>query len=86
MSALNIVRTSQVSIDEIKQDLAAYLQRANAGEICVITKAGIPLAEIRPVVASGQLLRPFGLGTGDFSVPDDFDAPLPEQVIKEFEG
>jgi hypothetical protein len=24
--------------------------------------------------------RPFGLGRGEFSVPDDFDVPLPEQI------
>jgi hypothetical protein len=30
--------------------------------------------------------RPFGLCKGEFSVPDDFDAPLPENIIKEFEG
>jgi prevent-host-death family protein len=85
MSALNIVRTHQVSIDEIKQNLAAYLQRANAGEVFVITKAGKPLAEIRPVVPTARFLRPFGLGRGEFSAPDDFDAPLPEQVVREFE-
>jgi hypothetical protein len=33
-----------------------------------------------------RFLRPFGLGRGEFSVPDDFDAPLPEQVVREFEG
>jgi hypothetical protein len=32
------------------------------------------------------LPRPFGLCKGDFHVPDDFDAPLPEYIIKEFEG
>jgi len=30
--------------------------------------------------------RPFGLCKGEFYVPDDFDAPLPEYIIKEFEG
>ncbi len=30
-------------------------------------------------------LRPFGLGKGDFVVPDDFDAPLPEEVLASFE-
>ena len=30
--------------------------------------------------------RPFGLCKGEFLVPDDFDAPLPEYIIKEFEG
>jgi hypothetical protein len=30
--------------------------------------------------------RPFGLSKGTFRVPDDFDAPLPEDTIKAFEG
>lgn len=30
-------------------------------------------------------LRPFGLGKGDFVVPDDFDAPLPEEILAAFE-
>ena len=30
--------------------------------------------------------RPFGLCAGEFTVPDDFDDPLPEQVLREFEG
>jgi hypothetical protein len=30
--------------------------------------------------------RPFGLCAGEFSVPDDFDNPLPEYVIEDFEG
>jgi hypothetical protein len=31
-------------------------------------------------------LRPFALCKGDFVVPDDFDMPLPEDVITAFEG
>ena len=31
-------------------------------------------------------LRPFGLCKGEFTVPDDFDAPLPEDVLNAFEG
>jgi hypothetical protein len=30
--------------------------------------------------------RPFGLAAGDFRVPDDFDAPLSEDVLLAFEG
>ena len=29
--------------------------------------------------------RPFGLCAGEFEVPDDFDAPLPESVLQTFE-
>jgi len=76
----------QVSIDEIKQDLSAYLLRVEAGETLVIVKAGKPLAELRPVTSASKLLRPFGLCTGEFIVPDGFDAPLPENIIQKFEG
>ena len=76
----------QVSVDEIKQDLSAYLQCVEAVETFVIVKAGKPLAEIRPFVSVTGPLRPFGLCAGEFIVPDDFDAPLPEVILQEFEG
>ncbi|MEW5957574.1 MAG: hypothetical protein AB1801_07615 [Chloroflexota bacterium] len=31
-------------------------------------------------------LRPFGLCAGEFTAPDDFDASLPEDMIRWFEG
>lgn len=30
--------------------------------------------------------RPSGLCEGEFIVPDDFDAPLPEDILQAFEG
>ena len=30
--------------------------------------------------------RPFGLAKGEFVVPDDFDAPLPEEILAGFEN
>lgn len=30
--------------------------------------------------------RPFGLCAGEFIVPDDFDNPLPEEILRDFEG
>ncbi|NJR70799.1 MAG: DUF2281 domain-containing protein [Synechococcales cyanobacterium CRU_2_2] len=29
--------------------------------------------------------RPFGLCAGEFEVPDDFDAPLPDEILSLFE-
>jgi len=37
-------------------------------------------------IARSEQLRPFGLCAGEFSVPDDFDAPLPEDILSAFEG
>jgi prevent-host-death family protein len=76
---------TQVSIDEIKRDLPAYLQRVEAGETIIITQAGKPLAEIKPIILDSEEKRPFGLCAGEFTVPDDFDAPLSEEILEEFE-
>jgi antitoxin (DNA-binding transcriptional repressor) of toxin-antitoxin stability system len=43
-----------------------------------------PIAELRPITRSKQL-RPFGLCAGEFTVPDDFDTPLPEDILRSFE-
>ena len=76
----------QVSIDEIKRDLPTYLQRVEDGEVLVIIKAGKPMAEIKPAHSLPAPPRPYGLCAGEFTVPDDFDAPLPEDIVREFEG
>ena len=76
----------QVSVEEIQQEFSAYLKRVEAGETLVIMRAGQPVAEVKPVVAHTNTLRPCGLCAGEFVVPDDFDAPLPEDLLHAFEG
>lgn len=36
--------------------------------------------------AHGEPLRPIGLCAGEFTVPDDFNKPLPDHILKEFKG
>jgi antitoxin (DNA-binding transcriptional repressor) of toxin-antitoxin stability system len=76
---------AQVSIDDIQRDVSTYLQRVEAGETLVILRAGKPIAEVRPVIPRVDTLRPFGLCAGEFIVPDDFDSPLPEDILNAFE-
>ena len=35
---------------------------------------------------SMRTLRPYGLAKGEFVVPDDFDDPLPDEILEAFEG
>ena len=77
---------AQVIVEEIQQDLPAYLQRVEDGETIIIIRAGKPVAEVKPLLSRTETLRPFGLCAGEFTVPDDFDAPLPEDIVKAFEG
>lgn len=74
-----------ISVDEMQRDPLKYLQQVEAGETLVIFRLDKPIAELKPVARSKQL-RPFGLCAGEFTVPDDFDAPLPEDLLNAFEG
>lgn len=76
---------AQVSIEEIKRDLRAFLQRVEAGEEITITQSGKPVAEVKPSDSTPETLRPFGLCAGEVTVPEDFDEPLPESILQEFE-
>ena len=77
---------TQVNIEDIQRDPSKYLQRVEAGESLLILRAGKPVAEVNPIGAGLKAARPFGLSAGKFTVPDDFDAPLPEEILNSFEG
>ena len=76
----------QISVEEIQRDLATYLQQVEVGETVVIVRAGQPVAEMKPVMPNAKTLCSFGLCAGEFTVPGDFDAPLPEDILNAFEG
>ncbi len=73
-----------VSLEEVKLDPEGFLRRVIDGETLVVTEHDRPVAEIRPIEAVHRS-RPFGLAAGSFVVPDDFDDPLPEEVLRDFE-
>ena len=75
-----------VDADKIASDLGAYLEKVEHGESFVIAIHNRPVAELRPADVTGTAPRPFGLCAGEFQVPDDFDAPLPEEIIADFES
>ena len=73
-----------VNIYEAKTRLSQLVDRAAAGEDVVIGRNGRPLVRItRLHVHEGVRL---GVLAGRFEVPDDFDAPLPDEVLAGFEG
>jgi antitoxin (DNA-binding transcriptional repressor) of toxin-antitoxin stability system len=77
---------STISLNDIQRDLQAFLRRVEAGESFLVVKGEHPLAEIRPIPTPATQTRPFGLCAGQFTVPRDFDRPLPDEILKEFEG
>ena len=72
--------------EEVESNFLTYLRKAERGVTVVILHEGRPLAELKPHEQKLATQRPFGLCAGEFTVPYDFDAPLPEEIIREFEG
>ena len=74
-----------VTVEEIERSPHEYLHRVLEGETLIVFREKRPVAEIRPIAAS-TAQRPIGLAKGDFVVPDDFDDPLPDDLLDQFEG
>ena len=84
MAARKPVVRESVSLYEAKTKLSELVERAARGEEIVITKSGkpravlVPLGDVRP-------LRVPGKGRGRWHVRRSFDAPLPPDVLDDFE-
>jgi prevent-host-death family protein len=75
----------EVNIHQAKTHLSKLLRRTMEGEEIIIARAGVPIARLVSL-EHGKAPRPLGLDRGVFEVPEDFDAPLPPEIIAAFEG
>lgn len=74
----------EVGIHEAKTNLSRLIRRVAAGEEITITRSGKPIARMVPI--EGARLREFGYDEGLFTVPNDFNEPLPDELLAEFES
>ncbi|NJO76206.1 MAG: type II toxin-antitoxin system Phd/YefM family antitoxin [Leptolyngbyaceae cyanobacterium RM1_406_9] len=75
-----------VNIHQAKTNLSRLLSRVELGEEIIISNRGIPIAKLVPFYNSSNRRASLGLDRGRFTVPEDFDAPLPEEILAAFEG
>lgn len=75
-----------VPVEEIQKNAETYFHKVEQGETLLVERDGVPVAEINPVTVKEKRLRPYGLCHGEFTVPDDFDAPLPDDILDAFES
>jgi prevent-host-death family protein len=68
-----------------KTHLSELLERVADGEEVIISKAGVPVARLVAIVRADDK-RPLGTEKGRIIIADDFDAPLPVDVLKAFEA
>jgi antitoxin (DNA-binding transcriptional repressor) of toxin-antitoxin stability system len=76
----------RLNIHEAKTHLSRYLQALAEGEVIVLCKRNLPIAEIRGLPGRQTEPRPVGLAHDVFEVPATFFEPLPDELVEAFEG
>ncbi len=74
----------QVNIHEAKTNLSRLLSQVQNGQDIIIAKAGKPIARLTRLTEQKPKRR-LGRDAGLFDVPEDFDDPLPEAILRSFE-
>ena len=72
-----------VNVHEAKTHFSKLLQRVEAGEEIVIARSGDPIARLVPFAPRGP--RHLGIDAGQGFIAADFDGPLPDDVMTDFE-
>jgi antitoxin (DNA-binding transcriptional repressor) of toxin-antitoxin stability system len=60
------------------------VEEAASGRDVVIARAGRPVARLTRLAKTGK--RRLGVLDGRFRIPEDFNRPLPDEVLRAFEG
>lgn len=72
-----------VNIHEAKTHFSKLIDSVSQGEVIVIAMAGKPVAKLTPLESAPK--RRFGFLKGKVKISKDFDSPLPEDLLSEFE-
>jgi prevent-host-death family protein len=74
---------TEVSVHEAKTHLSRLLRQVALGEEVLISRGGEPIARLVP--AQRRAKRKLGMDRGRVEIAEDFDAPLPEDILAGFE-
>jgi len=72
---------ASVNVHEAKTQLSALLKRVEGGEEIVIARSGQPIAKLVPLTAPEKPRQP-GVWKGQMWIAEDFDAPLPDEILR----
>jgi len=75
----------QVNMHEAKTHFSRLVTKALAGEEVIVAKNGNPLVRISAISAPEGVRTP-GLSKGAAKVAEDFNDPLPDSILNDFES
>lgn len=74
-----------VNINDTEMQLSELVDAAARGEEIILVRDSLPVVRlVRIPPPAGE--RKFGSMKGRIQIADDFDAPLPEEILSAFEG
>jgi len=76
----------RVNIHDAKTNLSRYLAELTPSEVLVLCNRNQPVAELRSLRPEVVRKPRIGAAKGEFTVPDSFFEPLPDEILKAFQG
>ncbi len=74
-----------VNTHEAKTQFSRLLRRVAAGEEIIIASRGVPVARLTPL-CTDKPKRQLGFYGDKIQISDDFNDPLPDEILDAFEG
>lgn len=74
-----------INIHDAKTQFSKLIEAVSHGEKVIIAKAGKPVAQLIAIEPALPVRKPGSL-KGKIKIADDFDAPLPDEILNAFEG
>ena len=75
-----------VNVHEAKTHLSRLLAKVAQGDEVIIARGGKPVARLVPVQKAKRMGQLLGIDKGRLWIAEDFDGPLPEEILAAFEG
>ena len=72
----------KLNLNEVKTQFSKYIEMVEEGEVVVVCKRNVPVAEIRPIVPRGKKKPQLGWAAGAFEMPQNFKEPADADVIQ----
>lgn len=74
----------KINIHEAKTNFSKLIEKAEAGEEIIIARGGKPVAKLMGLGPAKSLRQPGSAKNDAIVVAEDFDAPLPKDLLRDF--
>ena len=74
----------QINIHEAKTNFSKLISQVESGEEIIIARGGKPVAKLVPIAPLKPIRMPGTAKNDEIYISDDFDDPLPDNILRDF--